>query len=404
MESINGREETSTEDMIGYSEKDFEYEESEEQDSQAIPRYSINSYTMDRPVETLIKWKENGKLVVPDFQRDYVWSYNNCCRFIESILLNLPIPGIFVFKLVKGQTDKYLLVDGMQRVTTIEQFFNGSWEQKNGKKLTDRPFRLNISKSEWDKKSFSELSEEDQQFFLDYSFSVTFFESAYSGQKNDMSCMFKVFERLNTGATKLSDQEIRNAIYQGKCLQEIQKCLEMESFNALICNDRSLNKRGYNIELYLRFICYSYIYNLLCDNKKQLVEGYTESAVTTSKIEMLNMFLYYANNGKVNYSELINQVDRALVAISEFSANALYAKKRESDEIGNKVHQIFAEALIIATIANQYKIDIDCDCFERRKIDLWNSEYFYDEFVSKTTSPENIKNRVSRVLSLIRGE
>lgn len=82
-------------------ENDFAYEENEENEQNELKRYQINSYSVDRAVETLIKWKRNNKLVVPDFQRDYVWSFSNCARLIDSILLNLPIPNIFVFKIVE---------------------------------------------------------------------------------------------------------------------------------------------------------------------------------------------------------------------------------------------------------------------------------------------------------------
>ena len=126
-----------------YSQKDFQYEENEEKEKTELRRYQINSYAVDRAIETLIKWKQKGKMIVPEFQRDFVWTYGNCCRFIDSVLLNLPIPNIFVFKTLEEGVEKYILVDGMQRVTTLEQFYNGVWEQGN----KTRKFKINIKSS-----------------------------------------------------------------------------------------------------------------------------------------------------------------------------------------------------------------------------------------------------------------
>lgn len=145
-------------------ENDFAYEENEENEQNELKRYQINSYSVDRAVETLIKWKRNNKLVVPDFQRDYVWSFSNCARLIDSILLNLPIPNIFVFKIVEKGEEKYILVDGMQRITTIDQFESGIWKQ-SGK---ERKFKINLKTSNWRNKGFSNLDESDKQFFYDY--------------------------------------------------------------------------------------------------------------------------------------------------------------------------------------------------------------------------------------------
>ena len=73
-------------------------EEVDNSNDSKIERYQINTFTQDRAIETLLKWYKNGKLILPEFQREFVWSYSNSCRLIESILLNLPIPNIFLFK------------------------------------------------------------------------------------------------------------------------------------------------------------------------------------------------------------------------------------------------------------------------------------------------------------------
>lgn len=385
--------------------KDFDYERSEEQDGQGLSRYTISSYTMDRPIETLIKWKENGKLQVPDFQRDYIWTYYNCCRFIDSILLNLPIPGIFVFKVLDGKREeKYLLVDGMQRITTIEQYKNGIWKQEVGGVTNTKNFKINLKKSDWNQKSYDDLLECDKQFFLDYSFSLTIFESVNDNEIVNMNSMFEVFERLNTGGEKLSEQEIRNAIYRGECLTIIKKCMDCSSFTSLIKTDKAIQKRGKNVEFYLRLLCYYHIYKLISEKNNFLIEGVEESKITTSKNGMLNNFLLYSNNGKIDYLEIERKVIRALEVINNLTTNSFCARTRDETKIGKVVHQVFSEALVIATIENDFIINLSKSDFETKKMELWASESFYADFVEKTTLPVNIIKRVERMVTLIRGD
>jgi len=202
-------------------EKDFVYEENEQNEQNELKRYQINSYSVDRAIETLIKWKRNNKLVVPEFQRDYVWTFSNAARFIDSVLLNLPIPNIFVFKVVENGEEKYILVDGMQRITTLDQFEEGTWKQ-SGKK---RKFKINLKTSNWYNKSFTNLNENDKQFFYDYPLSVMIFETSAKSDNESKNVIFSVFERINTGSEKLTEQEIRNTLYRGKCLDRLNEII-----------------------------------------------------------------------------------------------------------------------------------------------------------------------------------
>ena len=271
-------------------ERDFSYEENELNEQKELKRYQINSYSVDRAIETLIKWKRNNKLIVPDFQRDFVWTFSNSARLIDSILLNLPIPNIFVFKVIENSEEKYILVDGMQRLTTIDQFQSGTWSQ-SGK---ERKFKINIKTSNWYNKTFENLDDSDKQFFYDYPLSVMIFETSAKSDNESKSVIFSVFERINTGSEKLTEQEIRNTIYQGVCLDKLKEIVSSrDTFFRLLKNDNSIQKRGKDLEFLLRIITYYYIYKLTVDGNKMFVQADEESKVTTSKTVMLNNFLYY---------------------------------------------------------------------------------------------------------------
>lgn len=391
-----------TKDNLDFDYYDYEIKESKSDDnSEPLTRYQINSYSVDRAIETLIKWRENGKLIIPDFQRNFVWSFNNSSRLIDSILLSLPIPNIFVFKVIENGNDKYILVDGMQRITTIEQFRNCKWEQ-NGKK--PKEFKISTKSSNWYGKTFETLSEQDKEFFLDYQLSVVIFETYGSEKYKENDAIYSVFERINTGSEKLSDQEIRNVVYDGMCLREIKIACKNKFYKSLIDNDVKINKRDKEIEFFLRVLTYNLVYKQKINGKNHLIDFIGDSKIVNSKTIMLNNYLKYSNDNMINYIEDIEDVKNAINIIYNIDPNAFYNIKKEKDELGKRVHEIFAESLILAVIDNNFKINIDPNCFIINKKKVWsNIEFFYKTFSEKTTDPNSVVKRVELMKAFING-
>lgn len=380
-------------------ENNYLVDEDDNSEGSKIERYQINTFTQDRAIETLLKWYKNGKLVIPEFQRDYVWSYSNSSRLIESILLNLPIPNIFLFKKKDVTGEKFLLIDGLQRITTINQFVEGTWEQG----INKRVFKIQSPNEKWNKKSFSKLDELDQQFIYDYSIGTTIFESSSGTELEQNNVIFSVFERINTGAEKLSDQEIRNAVYGGELLIALKELLSNPDYLELIGKDKTLLRRGKNIELLLRFITYKHIYDNTQKGIMFLVEDDDKSKITTSKKLMLNNYMYFANKKDIDYKTTLDEVLEAITVISSFDNTAFYGKSREGDQIGTKVHELFAEALVIAVIKNNYQISVSKEEFIKRKITLWNNESSMEPFKYKTTDYTTIEKRVHYLSEMLRG-
>ncbi len=86
-------------------------------------RYVISSYGADYPVDSLVKRISKHDIYVPVFQRGFVWSHVQASRFVESLLLGLPVPGIFLFK--ESDTQKLVVVDGQQRLRTLQMYYEG---------------------------------------------------------------------------------------------------------------------------------------------------------------------------------------------------------------------------------------------------------------------------------------
>ncbi len=95
--------------------------------------FEITSYPADYTIRVLVDKWQSGQLVIPTFQRDYVWNLPQASRLVESFLLGLPVPQVFLYK--ERDTQKLLVVDGQQRLSTLAQFYRGIFDDR-------RPFRL----------------------------------------------------------------------------------------------------------------------------------------------------------------------------------------------------------------------------------------------------------------------
>ena len=86
-------------------------------------KYSITSYGADYPVDGLVRRIGDGSIFIPTFQRGFIWSLREASRFIESLLLGLPVPGIFLSR--DEDTKKLMVIDGQQRLRTLQYFYDG---------------------------------------------------------------------------------------------------------------------------------------------------------------------------------------------------------------------------------------------------------------------------------------
>ena len=166
-------------------------------------RYRIRTYGADMPVDALMKRMEDQDIYVPDFQRKFIWTLAQASRFIESLLLGLPVPEIFLFK--DPDTRRLLVVDGQQRLKTLRQFFAG--------KFRHRDFALRGVGEDFTGKTICSLEPWERRELDQFIIHATIFEQ--DEPTDDRSSVYSVFERLNTGGTPLQAQEIRSSIYEG---------------------------------------------------------------------------------------------------------------------------------------------------------------------------------------------
>src|SRR5215467_276460 len=127
-----------------------------EESDEAVPvKYSITSYGVDYPVDSLVSRVMAGDIIVPKFQRGYVWSLREASRFVESLLLGLPVPSIFLSKETASQ--KLLVIDGQQRLLTLRYFYEGIWP------LTRKEFSLKGIAGKFEGQTYKTLATEDRR-------------------------------------------------------------------------------------------------------------------------------------------------------------------------------------------------------------------------------------------------
>lgn len=186
---------------------------------------------------------QKGKLILqPEFQRQYVWDRKKASRLIESVLLRVPLPIVYLSEQPDG---KEYVIDGQQRLTSLFSFIEGKFPGGEPFKLTGL-----TAYKELNKKAFSELSEELQDRISEYTLrTVTLLK------QSDADLKFEIFERLNTGSEPLNDMELRNCVFRGPYNALLKDLAAEPDFRALL-GLTAADKRMRDVEFVLRFAAF----------------------------------------------------------------------------------------------------------------------------------------------------
>lgn len=203
----------------------------------SFTEYEISASPNDFNVRTLFDFIDSGIVKIPGFQRNYVWDIKRASKLIESLLIGIPIPQIFLYEQGKNN---FLVIDGQQRYFTIYFFKNKRFPKKEKRfelrKIFDEnkgipenilsdnnyfvdfnlslPEQLPERKNKFNKKNYSTLTEDDRTA-LDYRTIRNIIIKQNSPDDGD-SVIFEIFNRLNSGGVNLKPQEIRTSLYHSK--------------------------------------------------------------------------------------------------------------------------------------------------------------------------------------------
>lgn len=227
-------------------------EESEQQEEAAFVTYEIAAYPADYTLSVIEQMWAQGDIVVPAFQRKFVWSIEQSSLLIESLLMGLPVPQAFFF--VEADS-KNLVIDGLQRIMSIVYFFSGYFgeESYQGKKTVFRLTGLS-KKSPYAGKTFDGLSDSEKRKLKNSVLRVI--NVRQLGPKDDDTSAYHIFERLNTGGTPLTAQEIRHCVFHGP-LVELLSRLNQDTNWRRVLGKRTFDKHQKDTELLLRILSFT---------------------------------------------------------------------------------------------------------------------------------------------------
>lgn len=194
----------------------------------------LRTQSYDKSVRDLVAMIDDEDIDLdPDYQRNYLWDNKKASLLIESILLNIPIPVIYV---AENDESQWNVIDGLQRLTSLERYF------KNEFKLT----RLDVL-NELNGLTYHNLPPKAKRILNNGMFRVVVLLA-----ETHPEIKYDVFMRLNTGSVKLNEQELRNCLYRGTFNSFIKECRENKFFQSCL-KITEPHKRFADAELILRF-------------------------------------------------------------------------------------------------------------------------------------------------------
>lgn len=356
---------------------------------------TVKTQNIEYDLDTIVRRVKNGLIKLdPDYQRKHRWTNDVSSRLIESLILNIPIPTIYLSQdfdadeELEENISRFSVVDGQQRLTAIIEFLEN---------------RLRLSEMEV-LKDLNDFSYEELPGFLKRRLDERTLKFLRIDSTLDSQVKYDIFERLNTGSVKLEAQELRNAVYRGKFNNFIKKLSLDESYMAILqinSSDREKNKKVEkmeDVELILRFLSfYKGGYKLYKPNMKEFLSTSMremDQQFTKEKFkEMLIVFLLTVRLIK----ETLDKYPFAKLkyaGLEEDTQRFTYAS-RFNTAVFDAVTIAFADEIILkyADIEKEF-VNLDelyedsCD-YSNKPIDFPEFEKFY------TTFYENIKSKVN---------
>jgi hypothetical protein len=310
---------------------------------------TVRTQTIEYDLETLVKKIKVGIIKLdPDYQRRHRWSNGTSSRLIESLILNIPIPIIYLSYDIDVDTNeigaRYSVIDGQQRLTAINKFFNNGFALESLDILQD----------------LEGCYYKDLPPFLLRRLEERTIKCLRIDSTVDDQVKYDIFERLNSGSVKLESHELRNAIYRGPFNDMCKRLSENKNFRALlqISEDKPEEnpkvKKMEDVEYVLRF------FSLINDNYK----NYKKKANNQFKdflSENLAKFNDYSLKELDECSELFNETMKAIL---ESMGQQAFAKYKYEDQIlsrQSKFNVAVFDALAIAfaseVILNKAKLN-----------------------------------------------
>ena len=374
---------------VNTEENELEQEEAEDEVfSENKPPYDpkdIDIVSEQNSLSTIMAMIEDEAIDMnPDFQRSGdLWDKKIMSRLIESILLKLPLP---VFYFDASDNDKWLIVDGLQRLSTLKKFMIDK-----SLKLTDLQIYTTLNN-----KGYDDLAPDLKRAMARYQLTTYLIKP---GTPKEVK--YDIFRRINTGGLKLTRQEIRHTLNQGKKGKPgpsdyLKKLVEDDAFKNIVkMNDNRMQAR----ELVLRYLAFSiFPYNdyplTKKDRKRNFTEFLDDAMEKLSSIDDNTLEMYRLN------------LQSALKACYEIFGNHIFSKSITGKENNKKNPALFEVwTVLIARLSDNerenllQKKEMVCSEFSDK---LKNDDDFFSSISRSTLGATQIKKRFETVESIIR--
>ncbi|WP_447880027.1 DUF262 domain-containing protein [Serratia fonticola] len=343
--------------------------------------YNINSWGADLSFRELITMYDEDELLKPELQRNYVWDKVEASRFIDSLLLGLPVPSVF---LANTSDENKLIIDGFQRIMTVYDYVKGIWSKDR------KVFKLSNSEKineKWRGKAFSELDVSEQKKIRSTTIHAIIFEQTHPND-NDTS-LYQIFERINSGGRSLITQEIRNCVYQGKLNTLLIELNLNPKWRALFGSEQP-EPRMRDMEFILR---------ILALNTPEIRNSETGNI---SLKKLLNEFMGKKENNTEAMTTQFRHIFNSTIDYihDHIGLDAFFnIVQTNPPRIRRRFYPTIFDAVFIATaIYLHEKAGTIKENLEEKRFELLQNPTFRNHITSGTMQLDNIHGRISMVL------
>lgn len=260
---IAGEIVTTLEEQVEYEDEVIENSDDEDE-ALDVAEYKITSFGIDYDVDGIVRRLQKGTIKPPEFQRAYVWPIRRASKFIESLLLRLPIPGVFLYR--EHDSSEQMVIDGQQRLETLRRFYAGIFD--------GREFALTGVRKRFEGLTYGDLTNEQSANLDDSIIHATIIKQ--DEPDDGGTSQFEIFQRLNANATPLSAQEIRAASFRGPFCDLLVELNENKAWRAMFGRK---HRRRRDEELILRF--FALYFN--SDDYKRPMKGFMNEFMTSNR-------------------------------------------------------------------------------------------------------------------------
>jgi hypothetical protein len=362
------------EDILDREENDYEEDEQYEKDKLIYDPEKINIVTREPTIEQLLRRISKEELdLAPDFQRHAnVWKDDAKSRLIESIIIRIPLPAFYVDA---TDEDKWLVVDGIQRLFTLKQFVN---DKKL--KLSGLEYLTNL-----EGKTYDQLERRYQRRIEETQVTVYLIEKGTPPEVK-----YNIFKRINTGGEPLSPQELRHALNPGKAIKLLSKLAASPEFKQVVNLGDKKKMRMDDQEFILGFFAFKLTSYKECqDNSRDLF-------LTQALAKANNLSESELNKLEDNFKKVMNL---AFDIFGDKAFRKLSSKAKKQQPLNKSLFEAWSVNLSQLT-------DEEINLIKVRKQDIINRFIHYvdndrDFFKSISQAAEKIQYRFSTIEKII---